>query len=244
MIGKLSTRHLLLLLSILGAYTAHASEKPKAPKAFELRGKVVDIISGLPIEDASILVTNIRNDFSKEITTDESGYFSTKIIAESVFSVIGFKQRHFHSEIFTLSTIGRENDEKVEINIALLPMALGNSYPLKISFAPNEINFSDESKLELDRIFRVMAKNRDVVMEIGCHTDSRGDDAYNLELSQQRAQASVNYLINKGISKLRLQARGYGETQPINSCTNGVRCSSSEHSINRRTEIKVIAFIE
>ena len=80
-----------------------------------------------------------------------------------------------------------------------------------------------------------------MVIEIGAHTDASGPSGYNLELSERRAKAVKRYLEKKGISASRLVAKGYGETQLLNKCKDGVRCSKDEHAINRRTEFKVIA---
>ena len=77
-------------------------------------------------------------------------------------------------------------------------------------------------------------------MEILSHTDSVGNDGYNLSLSKQRAQSVVNYLVNKGISRSRLTASGFGETRLSNRCSNGVNCSPDQHQQNRRTEFRVI----
>jgi len=71
---------------------------------------------------------------------------------------------------------------------------------------------------------------------------SRGNDDYNLKLSQRRADAAVNYLVSKGISRSRLVAKGYGETRLLNHCGNGVNCSEEQHQENRRTEIKIIDY--
>ena len=72
------------------------------------------------------------------------------------------------------------------------------------------------------------------------HTDSRGNDDYNMSLSQQRANSVVNYLVGKGISRSRLVAKGYGETRLVNRCANGVECSEADHKKNRRTEFRII----
>ena len=77
-------------------------------------------------------------------------------------------------------------------------------------------------------------------VEIMSHTDSRGNDDYNMSLSQQRAQSVVNYLVNKGISRDRLVAKGFGETRLKNKCSNGVSCSDDQHQENRRTEFRII----
>ena len=72
------------------------------------------------------------------------------------------------------------------------------------------------------------------------HTDSTGNDDFNMSLSQQRANSVVNYLVSKGISRSRLTARGFGESRLVNRCSNGVDCSADQHQRNRRTAFKVI----
>ena len=77
-------------------------------------------------------------------------------------------------------------------------------------------------------------------LPICSHTDCRGSDSYNEILSQKRSDSAVNYIVNHGISKDRITAKGYGETQLVNQCDDGVQCTAAEHRKNRRTEIKVI----
>src|SRR5690606_27511817 len=79
-----------------------------------------------------------------------------------------------------------------------------------------------------------------MVIELSSHTDSRGSDSYNLDLSQRRANSARNYLEERGIASGRVEAVGYGETRILNHCTNGVNCSEEEHQLNRRTEFKII----
>jgi peptidoglycan-associated lipoprotein len=88
----------------------------------------------------------------------------------------------------------------------------------------------------------LLKDNPNIKIELSSHTDSRAEDAFNLDLSEKRAQSAVRYLIQKGISQNRLVAKGYGETQLINGCTNDVECTEVEHQKNRRTEFKVIEY--
>ena len=81
-----------------------------------------------------------------------------------------------------------------------------------------------------------MEKYPSLKIKVNSHTDSRGVDAYNLWLSQKRAEATVDYMISKGISANRLQGEGYGETRLVNDCANGVQCSEEQHQLNRRSE--------
>jgi len=94
---------------------------------------------------------------------------------------------------------------------------------------------------ELDKVVDFLRDNPRLNLELGSHTDSRGKASSNLKLSQRRAKAAVDYLVDtKGISSTRVQAKGYGETDLTNKCKDGVECDEKEHLLNRRTELKVL----
>jgi outer membrane protein OmpA-like peptidoglycan-associated protein len=97
-----------------------------------------------------------------------------------------------------------------------------------------------ESATELDKLAQAMQDNPGVRVELGSHTDSRGNDQYNMRLSQKRSDSAVKYILAKGIDASRIKAKGYGETQLVNRCKNGVDCPDQEHRQNRRTEFKII----
>ncbi len=91
----------------------------------------------------------------------------------------------------------------------------------------------------LNRLSEVLRQNPKIRIQLGSHTDCRGNDAYNQNLSQRRAQSAVNYLISKGIDGTRLSAKGYGESQPAALCACS-SCTEAEHQTNRRTTFKVV----
>ena len=92
----------------------------------------------------------------------------------------------------------------------------------------------------LQNLATLMSDNPDLTVEIGSHTDSRGSNERNMELSRERAQKVVDFLVDNEVLRSRLISRGYGETELKNDCTNGVDCTDREHRQNRRTELKVI----
>lgn len=94
----------------------------------------------------------------------------------------------------------------------------------------------------LDLLVGVLRDNPQMKIELGSHTDSRGPDEYNQLLSQRRAQSAVDYLVQHGISRSRLTAKGYGESQLVNRCKNGVACSIQEHQENRRTTFTILSY--
>lgn len=118
---------------------------------------------------------------------------------------------------------------------------VGTNNILNILYEYNSARLTPTSTKDIDeKLLKLMTEKSNLRVEIMSHTDSRGNDAYNLSLSQQRAQSVVNYLVAKGISRDRLVAKGYGETQLKNKCSNGVNCSDDQHQTNRRTEFRII----
>ena len=97
----------------------------------------------------------------------------------------------------------------------------------------------------LDNLIHVLKNNPSLMVELGSHTDSQGDDQSNFKLSSDRAQAAVDYILdNSNIRKGRIQARGYGETDLVNGCKNGIKCSDRKHQQNRRTELKIVGIAD
>lgn len=96
-----------------------------------------------------------------------------------------------------------------------------------------------ESKPILNRVIDIMKKYPDMVVEIGSHTDNRGNDKYNRNLSTHRAESTGAYFISQGIIEKRIIAKGYGETVPIVKCEPSESCSEEEHELNRRSEFVI-----
>ena len=93
-----------------------------------------------------------------------------------------------------------------------------------------------DASIELDKIVNILNDYPAMEIDVRSHTDSRSSDPFNMNLSNRRAQATIDYLVNQGINRSRLTGRGYGETQLVNRCANGVKCTDEEHQQNRRSE--------
>ena len=115
------------------------------------------------------------------------------------------------------------------------PVRLENIY-----YDFNKWNIRPDAAVELEKLVQIMKDNSRIWIELGSHTDSRGNDAYNFNLSQKRAESAVLYIISRGIEKNRIAAKGYGETQLLNRCSNGIKCTEEAHQLNRRTEFKIV----
>ena len=104
----------------------------------------------------------------------------------------------------------------------------------------NSWEINHDAAASLDRLVTLLKKNPHISIVLYSHTDSRGSRDFNMELSQKRADSAKKYLVSKGISAKRIQAVGMGESEPVNRCVDGVKCSEAEYAKNRRTEFKII----
>jgi len=109
-----------------------------------------------------------------------------------------------------------------------------------IYFDLDMTNIRVDAEVELQKVLAVLKKYPSMKIDIRSHSDSRGKDQYNLNLSDRRAKSTVRYLISRGISASRVTGKGYGETQLMNNCRNGVDCTEAQHSLNRRSEFIIL----
>jgi outer membrane protein OmpA-like peptidoglycan-associated protein/tetratricopeptide (TPR) repeat protein len=104
-----------------------------------------------------------------------------------------------------------------------------------IYFDLNKYFIRADAEIELTKVFNAMIRFPELIVRIESHTDSRSPQSYNLRLSQNRATSTRNWLIQRGIAPSRLSAFGFGESQLINRCADGVPCTEAEHQLNRRS---------
>ncbi len=119
---------------------------------------------------------------------------------------------------------------------------LANILNLKsIYFDLDKSFIRQDAAIELDKVIEIMKTHPNIKIDIRSHTDSRASFKYNIKLSERRAESTLNYIVKKGdISRSRLISSGYGETQLLNKCADGVTCSEAAHQLNRRSEFIII----
>ncbi|MFN0013953.1 MAG: OmpA family protein [Saprospiraceae bacterium] len=125
-----------------------------------------------------------------------------------------------------------------------LPAQAQPAAPLRIvladvTFAANKSAIGQEAGYVLDAVAHLLRTTPTATLNVGVHTDASGSTSYNLRLSKRRAEAVGAYLTKKGVAVKHLQTKGYGESQPINRCRRGVRCTDAENRENRRVELRV-----
>jgi peptidoglycan-associated lipoprotein len=112
---------------------------------------------------------------------------------------------------------------------------VGNIY-----FDFDKATIKAESKPTLDKVVNIMNKYPELKIEIGSHADARGSDKYNMGLSERRAASTLEYLVEKGIDRSRLTSKGYGESMPLNDCTEPTGCTNEQYAKNRRSEFTIM----
>jgi outer membrane protein OmpA-like peptidoglycan-associated protein len=213
-------------------------ENVHKPTFYSIEGWVLNEENNEPIVNATVLFRNIEKSLTIKAITNEKGYFNTLLDAEEVFDAIISHPQYFTQASIEINTTMR--NKIFQYTFKLKEVVVGKGVRIEgIEFDPNTNIPTQESEVTLEKLHKLMDENPHLVFEIGVHTDSRGNDEYNLALSQGRADEIAFNLIRKGIPKNRLSAKGYGETRLVNHCANGVRCNSEEHQLNRRIEFIV-----
>ncbi|MDV7188611.1 OmpA family protein [Lutibacter sp. TH_r2] len=196
------------------------------------------------IPNATIKIYNEASEIVEEGVTNAEGWFSNEVVCEKSYAIEASKRFLVPSTKSIKTT--NENGFENEVELVLIPdefIVVREKTMININtiyFDYDKFNIREDAAKELDKVVVIMQKYPELIVESGSHTDSRGPDRYNEILSDKRANSTVDYIISRGISPDRISGKGYGETELTNKCSNGVRCSSQEHQLNRRTEFVIV----
>ena len=223
-------------------------KKPRKTVIFYVDGTVYehDDKAGTTTPVASETVTLTSGSGQKQdVLTGPDGKFSTKLDSAQTYALFTDRPGDFTARA-SLSTVGRypsqetlpqqQNEIRLPITLTLNKIVVNRAIEVKdIFYDYDKSNIRADAATRLDTLVQTLQDNPKINIELSSHTDQRGKDAYNLKLSQQRAESAVAYIVSKGIDKRRITARGYGETRPIVKDAK----TEEEYQRNRRTEFKV-----
>lgn len=209
---------------------------------FILKGNAVECNTTTPLQNVSVILKDVLNASQKNTITDANGEFIFHLKQKSEFTIYGKKQSFFsQTETISTNNYDRNTTLFVQLEVCMEEADCGKAITLKnIHYDVDKFNIRNDAKPELNRLVQFMQDNPQVTIEVSSHTDSRASNSYNQTLSQNRANAAVDYIVSQGISRNRLTGKGYGESMLLNKCADNVTCTEAEHQINRRTEMKVV----
>lgn len=235
-----------------------SSNKPNGKGSFDIytavndeiiqsiKGNAIDLVTKIKLPNTLVILKDEDNNEVARQITDQAGAFNFKNIEPfEVYTLSTYKDGFIDADFEFLAN--RNFDTTYKKNLELnttepviakvddeLRIVLENIY---FDFAKYSIK--EESTISLNKIIKVLKDKPEINLAINAHTDIRGNDAYNLKLSNKRAKSALQYLIKNGIAKNRITSKGYGETKPLIDCKTNT-CLDEEHQSNRRIEFVIL----
>ena len=181
------------------------------PLVLTLQGVITDTKTGAVVTGASVKLIG-DDDSALEVTTDNTGSYNFDLTPLTTYEIIVSREGYLNNKV-SETTVGIEVNTDLIKDINLDPIFKDIILP-RIYYDFSKWELRDTSKLDLDRVYDIMIKNPEIVIQLNSHTDFRGDDLPNIQLSQKRADACIEYLREKGISSDRMISNGKGESEP------------------------------
>ncbi|GAA0762375.1 OmpA family protein [Psychroflexus lacisalsi] len=217
-----------------------------------LNGKIFTTDGEEALADAKVELFDEDLNLLKTTTTDSEGFYQFEVDCDTRYVVRVSKDGFATIEelVSTNSDFGTENSLDFsaqtgdELGVTKADKGDDLSQLLQLDpiyFDIDKFQIRQDAEVELQKIVAVIKSYPEMRIDVRSHTDSRAGDAYNQILSDKRATATQDYIIDKaGISEDRISGRGYGETELVNDCSNGIDCSEDEHALNRRSEFIIL----
>ncbi|WP_313806534.1 OmpA family protein [Flavobacterium sp.] len=205
----------------------------------KLNALVVETNSKVALPNTNVVIANEFGEIIKTTTTDENGKISLAVEPLTQYTITAEKDGYDNNQsIFRAWSSENNNYNEVIAMNQTKAEIIDNTIVIEnIYFDFNKASVKKESELSLNKIIEVLNTNPEMKIAINAHTDAKGSDAYNMTLSEKRAKSAYEYLVKKGISKDRLEFKGFGESQLKFDC--GAKCSEKEDSLNRRIEFLI-----
>lgn len=210
---------------------------------YHAKGLVVEKGSTVPVPNAKLELKDGRGKLIDSLRTDSLGKYDFPLRTNQEYFITATLEGFLDGKTeYTTPAMVTVSDTVTLDTIEMIPLRVGQAVVLNnIFYDYDKATLRPESKYELNRLLEELLKHPELVVEIGSHTDSRGSDKYNEDLSQRRSESVVAYLVKNGLSQENILARGYGESQPIAPNDNADGSDNPEgRQLNRRTEFKVL----
>jgi outer membrane protein OmpA-like peptidoglycan-associated protein/tetratricopeptide (TPR) repeat protein len=213
----------------------------------ELVGIITNATSGMIMPGTKVTLLNSKMEPINTTTSDQSAKYSFAVTCGESYYVRGEKQDYDTNEQkIAIPTVSGKTSLPIAFAKKVIEVKVGDDLAKTLDipmiyFDLDQSLIRKDASLELEKVLDVMQQNPKIKVDIRSHTDSRATAQYNESLSDRRAKATMAWLVKNGIKQTRLTAKGYGESQLINNCSDGTTCSETEHQANRRSEFIVVA---
>ncbi|MFY0482854.1 OmpA family protein [Flavobacterium sp. PLA-1-15] len=213
-----------------------------------LEGVVTDAGTGMILADARVTLFDDKMEMVAQTYSGPKGeYAFNQLDCKKVYYVRAEKIEYNTTE--EMVVMGKESGKtvlQIELERSVTPVKVGDDlaevFKIKIIyFDLDKWNIRPDAAFDLAKIVEVMKENPMMKVDVRSHTDSRQTHRYNETLSDRRAKSTIAWMIGQGIQAERLSGKGYGETQLINKCKDGVECTEEEHQLNRRSEFIILS---
>jgi len=204
-----------------------------------LKGIVKSKLNEKPIPGVQVTLENQKDKTMQSVVTGKDGRYEFEVKPGADHKLKAQKDKYATNN----ETIIKVDENPAQYQNVQGMYGEGDTFKLNnIYYDLDKFFIRKDAAKELDRtVLPLLKKYPDMRVEIRSHTDSRLGDSYNMQLSSNRARAVVNYLTSRGIASSRLVSNGYGESEPVNECVDGVQCKESQHQENRRTEFRILS---
>ena len=225
--------------SSLAKMNPSGTPNPALPcKVTTLRGRVTASKDKRPIEGVVVTLKNECDGTIQQVVTGPDGRYQFDICEGCDYDLEAAKE-NLGSKTNKIKKVGKNPPDFINSNLSMFEegdvVSIDNIY-----YDYGRYNIRPDAARELEKVVALMKRYKKMRIELRSHTDSRSSAEFNQTLSENRSKSVVNYLRKRGIATNRLEASGYGETQLLNECADGVECTEEQHQTNRRTEFKVI----
>jgi peptidoglycan-associated lipoprotein len=211
-----------------------------APKIM-VEGICLNKTTGTPLSGVAVKLINKTDGTERVVMSGDDGKFNFNLRADKEYRVEGTKDNYF-TQSHDFNTLGVKEEKTIRLEFSFDEIVVGGDkkYTVEnIYYDYDKWDIRPDAAQELNKLVKMLNDNKTIKIELHSHTDTRASSQYNLNLSNQRAKAAVDYLISQGIDASRVKSKGFGKSKLINRCKDGVECSEEEHQQNRRTEFIV-----
>ena len=205
-------------------------------------GTITDTQTGLPVPNATVTLSDENMNVIKTVQADAQGKYDLGVVPTGKKYFVKAEAKDYQTKEIPVIADGKVDKKVVDIDIEKVIKEvrvgdnLADAFGIKlIYFDFDKSDITSQAEVDLAKIMDVLTQYPGMKLDVQSHTDSRGTTAYNKALSDRRSQATVKWLLGKGVAKNRLTGKGYGESKLINKCADGVDCSEDEHALNRRS---------